>query len=197
MASRAAERFTFDPTAHAYFVGRRRLPSITQIIAAGRASDAQPWAFSDEAAERGDRIHRATASFDLGAGWGDDLLDVDVPRVRAYADFLQMMQPVYDEIEQPRWSRALQFAGTPDRVGRWRDGRRFVLDIKTGAKSSEHGLQTAGQVLVVEGRPDARLRYSLHLRPEGDYRLVSWTDARDYVEFMRRLRIITDGGAYG
>jgi len=189
VAAKAA-RFRFDAGAHAYYVGARRLPSITQVLAA----TAQPSGpgngrayYTAEAAERGTRIHAATARYDLGAGWGEDVLAVDVPRVRAYAAFLLQHQPRYDEIEQPRWSRTYGFAGTPDRVGRWPDGRHFVLDLKTGPAQPDHGLQTAAQVLLTHTKPAACLRYTLHLRDDETYRLLRWDDPNDFTAFYMRL----------
>lgn len=131
--------------------------------------------------------------FDLSGGWGDDVLEPDLPRVRAYAEFLQAMRPVYLEIEQPRWSKRFGFAGTPDRVGHWPDGRLFVLDIKTGPAGPDHGLQTAAQALLIDGRIDLRLRYTLHLRPNGRFLLMPWRDPQDYTAFLARLRRFTEG----
>ena len=192
MASK--DRFRFDAVAHAYFVGDRRLPSITRILASTRppGEGGASW-YTEESANRGTRIHAATARFDLGGGWGDDLLETDVPRVRAYAAFKLAHQPIYDEIEQPRWSKAYGFAGTPDRVGRWRDGRQFVIDLKTGAPCPDHGPQTAAQVLLVSTKPQARLRYTLHLRDDGTYRLRRWDDDGDFAVFLYRLRQFTEG----
>lgn len=191
-----ASRFRFDASVHAYFVGEKRLPSITQILAATSGGGVCPF-YTEETAARGTRIHQATARFDLGSGWGDDLLMADVPRVRAYAAFVHALHPAYDQIEQPRWSKVYGFAGTPDRVGAWPDGRRFVLDIKTGGPLPDHGLQLAAQVLAVGAKPEALLRYTLHLRDDESYRLIPWKDAQDFPRFLARLKAFTDGGHDG
>jgi hypothetical protein len=191
-----AARFRFDATAHAYYVGRRRLPSITQILAATAGGGVCQF-YTEEAAARGTRIHQATARFDLSGAWGDDLLDTDVPRVRAYAAFLAALRPTYTEIEQPRWSKVYGFAGTPDRVGVWPDGRAFVLDIKTGGPMPDHGQQTAAQVLVIDATPASRLRYTLHLRDDATYRVQRWDDTQDFPRFLARLQTFTDGGHNG
>ena len=189
-------RFRFDPVTHAYYVGAKRLPSITQILAATNGGGGCPF-YTEETAARGTRIHQATARYDLGAGWGDDLLMTDVPRVHAYAAFILALHPVYAEIEQPRWSKTYGFAGTPDRVGKWPDGRAFVLDIKTGGSLPDHGLQTAAQVLAVGAKPEAMLRYTLHLRDDETYRLLPWKDAQDFSRFLARLKVFTHGGHHG
>jgi hypothetical protein len=190
----ARPQFRFDATVHAYWLGRRRLPSITQILSATHPDAGRSVYYTDEHAARGTRIHQATARFDLGGGWGDDLLETDVPRVRAYAAFLDLMRPRYQEVEQPRYSRRYLFAGTPDRIGSWPDGRDFVLDLKTGGVLPDQGLQTAGQVLVLDERPEeGRLRYTLHLRDDGQFRLVKWDDPQDFVRFLHRLKTFTEG----
>ena len=189
-------KFRFDAALHAYYVGSRRLPSITQILAATNGSGPSPF-YTEESAERGTRIHAATARFDLGGGWGDALLYTDVPRVRAYDAFRFALRPIYDEIEQPRWSKRYGFAGTPDRVGRWPDGRAFVLDIKTGGPMPDHGEQTAAQVLVIDAKPEARLRYTLHLRDDETYRLIPHKDPQDFPRFLARLHTFTQGGHDG
>jgi hypothetical protein len=188
VAGNSAPQFRFDKVAHAYYVGDLRLPSITQILRAtlpAGASSVQ-W-YTEESAARGTRIHEATARFDLGGGWGEDLLESDLPRVRAYAAFLAARQPVYTEVEQPRYSSRHGFAGTTDRRGRWQDGREFVLDLKTGGVIPDCGLQTAAQALL--WTPDWRglLRYTLHLRDDGQYRLRAWTDPADWSRFLVRL----------
>jgi hypothetical protein len=192
MASRP--RFRFDAVAHAYYVGDARLPSITQILSATADGGICPY-YTEETAARGTRIHQATARFDLGGGWGDDLLVADVPRVRAYAAFLHALHPTYKEIEQPHYSPTFAFAGTPDRVGAWADGRAFVLDLKTGPPLPDHGLQTAGQVLVLRAKPQAYLRYTLHLHDDETYRLIPWKDAQDFPKFLRRFTDFMQGSA--
>ena len=191
-----AARLRFSASDHAYHVGSRRLPSITQILAATSGGGACPF-YTEETAARGTRIHQATARFDLGAGWGQDLLLTDVPRVRAYAAFILALHPVYAEIEQPRWSKRYGFAGTPDRVGHWADGRAFVLDIKTGGPLDDHALQTAAQVLVLDAKPESHLRYTLHLRDDETYRLLPYKDAQDFPRFLARLATYTQGGHHG
>lgn len=188
-----AARFRFEAATHTYWLGRRRLPSITQIIAA-TSTEPVPFYYTERVRDRGSRIHQATARFDLGGGWGDDLLETDVPRVRAYASFLALQRPRYQQVEQPRYSTRYLFAGTPDRVGQWPNGRRFVLDIKAGEPLPEYGLQTAAQVLALNEPPDARLRYTLHLRHDGQFRLVPWADPQDYTSFLYRLKLFTEGG---
>jgi hypothetical protein len=193
VASRSSQ-FRFDATAHAYFVGRRRLPSITHILSATADSNEARAYYTQAHADRGTRIHQATARFDLGGGWGDDLLEADLPRVRAYAAFLDQHRPVYQEVEQPHFSTRYHFAGTPDRFGVWPDGRRFVLDLKTGGVLPDQGLQTAAQILVVDEPPAGRLRYTLHVRPDGKFRLQKWDDPQDFSRFLYRLGLFRSAG---
>lgn len=195
MASRRLPQFRFDPVAHAYYVGDRPLPSITQVLAATAPPSNGCTFYTEAHAERGTRIHAATASRDLGAGWGDRLLETDLPRVWAYDAFLQAHRPRYTTIEQPAWSRLYLYAGTPDRAGTWPDGRAFVLDLKTGGSLPDHALQTAAQVLLQPGKPEAWLRYTLHLRDDGQFRLLAHTDPMDFPRFLARLQAFRQSAA--
>lgn len=152
----------FDPVAHAYYDGARRVPSVTEILhRAGMVDDA--W-FTPEATELGTRVHQALALSDRG------LLDpasVDsrlLPYLEAWRTFRRVDPQTFAEIEQPRLSANKLFAGTPDRVTDSWD----ILDIKTGSPARWHIVQLGGYACLL-GRV-MRLR-CVYLSESGTYRV--------------------------
>jgi len=121
----------FDEATHTYTVDGQRLPSVTEIcrfLSYDRKSD-KPW-LAQQAADRGTRIHEACVLLDYGEDPEDD------PEIAgyltAYRRFLHDYKPEWQGIETMLGSKSLGYAGTCDRYGII-NGRRVVLDIKTGA----------------------------------------------------------------
>lgn len=201
----ASNQFRFEPAGHRYFIGAAPVPSITQILnGAGLVPVIPQW--TPAVRERGRRLHRDTATRDLTGHWPELLVQTDLPRRVAYEQFLHDAAPVYAEIEQPRYSKLFKYAGTPDRIGGFDPARfrvpgvpivgiGFAIDLKCGEPLAHHGIQTAAQVVLVDGRRPSqagsvvwpRLRYTLHLRADGTYRLVRWGNLQDFSGWWRAL----------
>jgi hypothetical protein len=179
------DAFRFDAGAHVYRLGAHVVPAISAILrGAGYSRDA-PWLL-DEHKERGHAVHLACLAYDLG----DE--PAVAPEWKGYVDawiaFSRAMRPMWRQLEQPRVSRTLWFAGTPDRVGLV-SGRPSVLEIKAGAECDWHQIQTAAQDILTReaGRPRQR-RLVVYLTPEGRYRLREHDDPRDELHFLWALR---------
>ena len=178
-------QFRFDVTKHLYHVGQTRLPSITQVIAGAAEPSAASAFYTPEARARGSLVHALTATYDLTGLWPSEVPADVLPRLAAYASFLGAAMPVWEAIEVPLVSRRWKFAGTPDRVGTLQR-QPVVVDLKCGGPDPSQGVQTAAQVILVDGskgpgqRVYVRHRYTLHLRDDGTYRLVEWSDPADY-----------------
>ena len=122
----------FNPQTHTYTENGRRLLSVTEILRRGGLAPLPPVADLEWYADRGSKIHRATALLDQGVL---DWSSVD-PRikgyVRAWAAFRDETGFRPKAIERPIRHKDLGYAGTPDRVGLL-NRLPAVIDIKTGA----------------------------------------------------------------
>lgn len=192
---------TFDEASHVYRAEGRVVPSVTQILS--RLS-AEEYRFVDrsvmeDAALLGKAVHKMI-ELDLR---GD--LDVD-----ALSDGLQVYYTAWQNFrqlsgfqmvlsEQRVYSARYGYAGTLDLAG-WLNGRFSIIDAKRTAQVPHTaGPQTAaylqaldesGSTFNVPGSEQmaARIvgadRYALHLRADGTWRLVPFTDKSDLRVFL-------------
>jgi hypothetical protein len=178
-------RFTFDKGTHVYRHGRRVLPGITSVIRwAGHSDD--EWCTRDALA-RGSAVHAATLALDLGdepvlpAAWAGYL--------DAYRAFRQALRCEWRELEHPRYSLPLGFAGTPDRAGSV-SRREAVVELKTaqsGARVAWHGYQLAAQDLLLGGVRGMRQRLAVYLLPDGRFKVLEYDGPADYLHFLEAL----------
>ncbi|MBU5626506.1 hypothetical protein KQI82_06180 [Oscillibacter sp. MSJ-2] len=164
----------FDEAAHTYTLDGKRLPSVTEVcrfLSCDYQSN-RPW-LARLAAERGTAIHGACALIDYGeeAEERPELAGY----LAAYRLFLKDYRPDWDLIESPIGDAALGLAGTPDRCGTLYDGRRCILDIKTGQlHSAALRAQLTGYArLLRRWRPELapEVLYGLRLCADGTYEL--------------------------
>lgn len=90
----------------------------------------------DTAAIRGQDVHRLAELLHAGE-------DVDVPEhltghVDAYLRFLQDWDPRDELVERPVFSVRHRYAGTLDLIARLKDGKRWLIDLKT-SRSGPYG----------------------------------------------------------
>lgn len=184
--------YRFDPVEHEYFIDGEQVLSITQML--DNCCYIDDSFYTEECAERGTRVHRLTADYDMGAieqpasvedKWKGYLL--------AYVGAMRSMgKPDWTAIEEALYSLVYRYGGRPDRVGKvW--GAVSVLDIKTGGTYDWHGIQTALQAILAaqEHRlpPTAIVRYGLNLKANGKFKLLEHKNVRDFdraYEVIRR-----------
>ncbi|HEY4037789.1 MAG TPA: hypothetical protein VGM15_03125 [Burkholderiaceae bacterium] len=187
---------TFDAEKHEYRLGPVILPSVTQILAPLYRWAGIPDAVLEYARERGSAVHRACELDDRGILDPRSVDPIVRPYLEAWRAFRHYSGFHAEEIEQPRYSERMGFAGTPDRVGRLtrlRDEPRAVLDIKTSATVGPvHGLQTAGYRWLIDEdglKTIGLLRYVVQLLANGTYRLHQQQDPLDYSAFLAQLTV--------
>lgn len=156
------------------------------IKAAGLLGPAAAF-YSEEAAARGTRIHRAC--LDLDQGHEMDMEADEALYVDSYARWRDLCRPIWTSMEEPRHSERLDFAGTADRVGIIKD-RPIIMDLKTGGAAAWHGIQLAlYDLLYDELPPMVRRRLVIHLRKDGRIPLVmEYSDMNDYAVAFTLLR---------
>jgi hypothetical protein len=177
--------FRFDHRSHTYFVGARRVPSVTGVIEAAGLHAGSQW-YTEESRIRGTRVHRACLDVDLMGDHGEIQYR---GYVESYLRWREMMKPTWVTLEQPRYSRDLALAGTADRLGVIA-GVPCVVDLKTGGKEKWHPVQLAYyDLLYDELPPRVRRRFGLYLRADG--RIAhhhEYREPQDYIVAMNLLR---------
>lgn len=178
--------FRFESAPHRYTVGGTLVPGVNAALRAGGL--VQDLSFlSDEYRQRGKAVHAATLHYDLT---GDYVVLPDdwQPYFTAYRRLREAVRCRWRQLEQPRVSRALRYASTPDRVGLV-TGRQAVVEIKTGYAAPFHGPQLAGQDLLLPGGGvrSPRRRLGFYLRRDGSFKVEEYTDPADYGQILRAV----------
>jgi len=176
--------FIFDPESHRYTVNGAEIPSVTQVLKeAGLTKEYS----SMEAAERGTVVHLACECADLGINVTDLIVD---PYVTAWRRFRSETGFTHSDIENASWHPVYRYAGRIDRVG-GANGKKIVLDIKSGAPEPWHALQLAAYAGLM-AKPLAWERWAVYLADDGSYSVREYPKAmhlQDFSTFLNALAI--------
>lgn len=152
-----------------------RLPRVTAVLAdLGLGPDLSRVApdVLEVARERGAAVHRAVEALTYGYYDEADVHPDAAPYVAAYQKFVAEsgFQPIAAEIEvtHPVW----RFRGHPDVIG-WLNGRRGVIDVKTGVSDGAAYQVAAYCDAWSAERPQEPVLWGaiLHLHDDRGYRL--------------------------
>lgn len=180
---------------HTYWLGYRRLPSVSEIIRPVCNYDG----IREDVLERKSDIGRATH---LLCEWHDKRVKIDPksiddevrPYFSAWKDFTRVMKPKWLVIEEMRSDVTQQYAGTMDRFGII-NGAMWLIDIKTVAKlQPATGLQTAAytNLLTCEERTAQTgllRRGAVKLNKNGKWEMLEYKNPRDLTVFMGLLAL--------
>ena len=184
------QKITFDAENHQYYIDGVEVPSVTTVcrfLAYDQKSD-KPW-LARVAADRGTRVHAACAAIDYGIDQ-EEAEDI-AGYLKAYRRFLKDYRPDWEGIEYTVGSAELGIAGTIDRFGTLYDGRRCILDIKTGTQLHDAPLraQLTGykRLLALDRDFYPEYLYALQLSKDGTYTMV---DVRQDDELLNACMFI-------
>ena len=178
----------FDPALHEYSDGGVIIRSVTQILkAAGMIDDR--W-FSEEARDRGSAVHTLCERYAHGIRFdnaGRALASLEY--VNAFARFVEDFgvyaidteTMIEGEIDGHR------YAGKYDLMAEIQ-GKRVLIDIKTGAKAKWHPVQLAAYAM--QSKPHSAM--DLYLKANGKY-TASWLTPGQLVEGARTFRRALQG----
>lgn len=177
-----AAAFRFIEADHSYWLGDRRVPSVTQLLDMGGLVNGGAY-YTEESRRRGTAVHAMTADLDMGAL---DLANRDLPYrgyVLAYSAAVDALKPSWSSIEVADVHPGYGFAGRIDRLGDV--CRRFsVVEVKTAAKAKHHAVQTALQAILTSTRarlaPEMIQRLTIYLKDTGRFSVESHEDRRDF-----------------
>jgi hypothetical protein len=178
----------FNEENHTYTLDDGTLvPSVTEIIHAVGLSKWRAGRHAKFYMERGKLLHTVAAWWDQGCLDEDSVDPAVAPHLRAYKEFVTMNRSRIEwlEIEEPLACESLRFAGTPDRVLLW-DGKRAILDLKTGSPAPWHQVQTAGYAMLA-GNVQERL--ALYVGADAKWKLDTHEEPDDRSVFGAALAV--------
>lgn len=182
----------FDEATHRYFVDGCEFHSITTVIDALGLVDfsAIPQSDLEFYKARGTALHQA-AWFSDDGDLNEETIDPVVrPRLDAWQKFRRDLPFEIVASEERRFDRAYGYAGTPDRLVKFRDGSRGVIELKSGPLQPAVAIQLAAQCNLFEVQGGRLKRYAVHLRSDGAYSLKEFpasTLRRDLSTFLSAL----------
>jgi hypothetical protein len=188
--------FRFDAIEHAYYAldTGEQLPHITgMLLRSGEVDDR--W-FTEEARDRGGAVHIMTAEYDLGALDLAGCVSEHKGHLLAWDGAIKVLGAEFLEVEVARVHRFYRYGGRPDRLAICRR-RHGVVELKTGARSKSHGIQTALQCMLLAEElqvPAPSLaRWVVYTRADGTYRIDPLhEDSAHRRDFDRALEIIKE-----
>lgn len=180
--SRQPPSFTFDPVGHVYRIGDEVLPGVTQIIRDAGLS--REYGGFGEAQWRGLHVHQCCEYLDLNDLDWNSVYPQWLGYVKAWARFKDDTGFTPELIEFQTWHKDFRYAGTIDRIGQL-DGKRFLIDLKTGSPEGWHPIQTCAYSMLekVDGRGD------VYLSDDGSYKLQLHEDASDFRIFLAAVTL--------
>lgn len=176
---------TFNAETHEYKLQNVRLPSVTKIIAdAGLYGDTSY--FTDYSRDRGSFVHQII-EWHLSKELDESTIDpVLMPYFEAWKRFERESSYVSDSCETRLASATYRFAGTIDHIGHL-NGHFCIIDVKSGAPTPATGIQLAGYDMLLSAM-GAR-RFALHLKDDGNYKLIEYKDRNDRNVFLSALAL--------
>jgi hypothetical protein len=180
------EQIKLDKATHIY---EPNLPSVTTILQACGLIDTT-W-FTDEARDRGSRIHQLSEDYDRGQLDWSAVTDEDLGYVQSFAQFrINHQDLVWDWIEVPMMDSLGLYAGTSDRMICQRP--KHIWDLKTGVHYDWHRIQLAAYANM-DGDPYSWERHCIYLDREGKTpKVLTYTKAElkeDLEDWNSALRI--------
>lgn len=203
--------FQFDELKHAYLVGTKSIPSVTEVLkSVGLTPDMGPDIAPvrrniKRAAQRGDNVHLATQMIDSGDLDWSSLTPKETSYVLAYERFQKKEGFIAKLAEYPLvvMTELGPYGMKLDRFGQITKGDNagwWVLDFKCTAKPAPsweyqtaaymYGLLTVEQemMMAMTGQQQVR-RGVLWLKPDGNYKLIPHGYADALTVFFHALAV--------
>lgn len=195
----ATAQFRLDKGTHTYYLGTRKLLSVSEILRRSGLSEYPEHAkkHMKGKADLGSDVHLATEYFDSDGLDYASLAPSIRPYFDAYAQFCHDTAFHPTVIEQPMYACVKgvgDFGMTLDRFGTTKIlDKPLVLDIKcTSTALPAHRVQTAAYRLGYSlEHPGSYARGVVYLRPDGSYKFVEHADSSDEPTFLAALWCVT------
>jgi hypothetical protein len=179
-------RIDFEPESHTYEVDGTEVPSVTQVLSSEGLSGNGNGYWKEEHRLRGTAVHKVALLLTKRPIKGrtrEEIVDgslwdprttapILVPYGLACAAYLSDSGFRPEHIELPVASLKLGVAGTLDAWGKMPDGRRTIVDWKSGQPGAAADVQTAGYAVLLEESRGLQTdqRVVVWLQSSGDYK---------------------------
>lgn len=167
------EDIAFNQENHIYHYRDKKLDSVTQILKSEGFVDDR-W-YTEESSDRGGFVHEAAAAIDYGDLSPEDFTGELAGYIQAWQTFKRDTDFIPYIIERRVVNPDLEYAGTIDRIGKWKNGSSILIDIKTGNKTFPHGLQLAAYYeagrKTIQSFPKNIVRRLVILKKNGDWKI--------------------------
>lgn len=141
----------FDPVSHKYTMDGLEVPGVTTVIQHAGLIDFShvSKAVLKQAADFGHAVHEAVSLFDCGI-LKEDSVDSQIrPCLEAWIKFRKTFGGKIISNEDMVYSAKHNFAGTIDRIFT-KEGKYFIIDVKTCNHHPSHGVQVEAYKLAAE-----------------------------------------------
>lgn len=166
------------------------MPNVTTVLAPLMDwSKVSPEVLED-AQRLGTAVHKAT-ELDDHKDLDEETVDEAVlPYLLAWRSFRGDSGFMPVAIEERIFCKRHFYAGTLDRIG-WLNGKRVLIDIKTGILTAAAGPQLAAYQEAKNHRTKDKVekRYAVQLKGDGTYSLKEYTDPTDLTVFLALLTL--------
>lgn len=180
--------FRFIPEAQEYFLGNKKLPSVTDILRA-EGFYKYNYIYSNSFYKRRARdVSEATVLYDKGELSVETADRVIASYLKTYARFKEKTKVKILDIKVPKYHPRYLYAGVIDRICMI-NGEHALINIKAGSpqKADPVELVAYGELLREETGKEYRL-FNLYL-DKGTYRLVERKDTKkDLIIFLSALQ---------
>lgn len=173
----------FNPDAHVYTIGGRRVPGVHEILQLSGQLEGMP--DDPEKMEFGLIVHKAIELDFLHDLYEEDLDEAVRGCLEAAWAARRELELDLGMVEVLVGDQKMGYATRIDALGVWRGGP-VIVDWKTGDPWDWHGLQLAAGDLCL-GVQHQRL--TVHVRPDGSWFHVEHDDPRDYGDWRACLRL--------
>jgi hypothetical protein len=184
--------FKFDRDSHKYTMDGVIVPSVTEVISDVGLYDLSmvPKSILDNACSKGTFVHKLTELYDMGTLNIAKVKDNYLGYLKAWETFKNEKNVRVCDVELMVFSNKFKYAGTMDRVAVI-DDRICILDIKTGAPSKAHAVQTSAYALAYKEMHGEKVkdRFCVYLSEKGEYKLTHQKDMFDESIFLSALSI--------
>lgn len=184
-----------DKETHTYTKDKQQIPGVSRILQGAGLIDFSkvPIDRLEAALNFGTAVHRACELYDKNDLDETSLSEELIPYLNAWKKFRKDTKFKIKAIEEHVLSTRLRFAGTLDRRGLLYD-RHVIIDIKSSVDfHPAAAIQTSAykEAYNEDKKPKDKVldRYSVLLKPDGNYKVVQYKDKNDFNIFVSSLNL--------
>ena len=180
---------------HIYRYDGATVPGVSEILQSAGLVDfsAIPSERLKAAQRFGTAVHRACELADRETLDESSLDPALLPYLTGWEIFRQEYELSFTAIEAQLYSPLYRFAGTIDRIGKWRiDDSPLIIDIKSGVDSPVISIKMAAYELLARGALGIKgkiRRLAVYLNDRGGYKIQEYKEKNDSMVFLSCLSV--------